>query len=188
MNYLFFDCETNGLPTDYSKVETYPRITQFAFQIYNEKGELQTELCELILPNGWEIPKTEFFIKQGFSTEENRRKGVAIELVLEKFIKAEKEANYRVAHNMLFDSMCVRKELKLIGNDVEFKSEKICTMRKSTNYCKIPNKNKKGFKFPSLSELHNILFRRDFDNEHDALGDIKATAKCFFELKRRGIL
>ena len=188
MNYLFFDCETNGLPSDYKDITTYPRITQFAFQVYNEQGNITAQLCELIKPDGWTIPETEFFIKQGFTTEINNEKGVPISFVIEKFINAEKECNYRIAHNMMFDSMCVRNELQKMGLNNEFLSKKFCTMRESTNICKIPSKNGRGFKWPTLSELHISLFGNDFDGAHDALADIKATAKCFFELKRKGII
>lgn len=45
-----------------------------------------------------------------------------------------------------------------------------------------------GFNGPILQELHNHLFNEDFDGAHDALADVKATARCFFELKRLGIL
>ena len=37
-------------------------------------------------------------------------------------------------------------------------------------------------------ELHQKLFGCDFDNAHDSSADIAATEKCFWELKKRGIL
>ncbi|MCP4457898.1 MAG: hypothetical protein GY816_07730 [Cytophagales bacterium] len=43
-------------------------------------------------------------------------------------------------------------------------------------------------KWPSLSELHYKLFRRGFDEAHDAAADIQATAKCFWELRRIGVV
>jgi len=57
-------------------------------------------------------------------------------------------------------------------------------MLKTTSLCKLPNKYGNGYKWPKLSELHNFLFNEDFADAHDALGDIRATIKCFFELKR----
>ncbi len=37
-------------------------------------------------------------------------------------------------------------------------------------------------------KLHYKLFRTGFEEAHNAAADIKATVKCFRELKRRGIL
>ena len=67
-----------------------------------------------------------------------------------------------------------------------FLKPKCCTMKSSTNYCKLPGK--KGFKSPRLAELHQILFGEGFDNAHNALADVEATARCFWELKKRGVL
>jgi len=57
---------------------------------------------------------------------------------------------------------------------------------KSTNYCGILGEY--GVKWPKLRELHIKLFGTEFDGAHDASADIAATKKCFFELKRIGIL
>jgi len=57
-------------------------------------------------------------------------------------------------------------------------------MESSTNYCAIQGPY--GYKWPKLSELHYKLFRTGFDEAHDAAVDIKATAKCFWELKKLG--
>jgi hypothetical protein len=39
-----------------------------------------------------------------------------------------------------------------------------------------------------LSELHTKLFGKDFEGAHDAFADIDATEKCFWELKKIGIM
>ena len=39
-----------------------------------------------------------------------------------------------------------------------------------------------------VSELHYKLFRTGFKEAHNAAVDITATAKCFWELKRHGII
>jgi len=43
-------------------------------------------------------------------------------------------------------------------------------------------------KFPTLEELHTVLFGENFQGAHDALADVRATAKCFFELLRRNVI
>jgi DNA polymerase-3 subunit epsilon len=63
---------------------------------------------------------------------------------------------------------------------------KICTMMKSTSFCKLPAK--RGYKWPKLDELHQTLFGCDFEGAHDAGSDVLATVKCFFELVRLGVI
>jgi hypothetical protein len=59
-------------------------------------------------------------------------------------------------------------------------------MQKSTNFCAISGPY--GFKWPKLSELHYKLFGVGFNEAHNAAIDIHATAKCFWELKKRGLI
>jgi len=60
-------------------------------------------------------------------------------------------------------------------------------MKSSTKYCKLPHKYG-GFKWPNLQELHLKLFKSEFEEAHNAFADVKACAKCFFELKKRRVL
>jgi hypothetical protein len=59
-------------------------------------------------------------------------------------------------------------------------------MERSTGFCGIPGSS--GYKWPELSELHQKLFQTGFDEAHDAAVDIEITAKCFWELKRIGVI
>lgn len=67
-----------------------------------------------------------------------------------------------------------------------------CTMLATTSLLGIPHPNeyfrKKGqFKWPSLDELHAFLFGCEIegrDNFHDALVDVKGTAKCYFWINK----
>ena len=67
-----------------------------------------------------------------------------------------------------------------------FDKQRLCTMLSSTQYCQLPGGY--GFKWPTLTELHNILFGRDFEDAHDAAGDINATERCFWRLKELGVI
>lgn len=62
-------------------------------------------------------------------------------------------------------------------------------MMSSTNFCKLPNPSgRKGYKWPKLTELYNVLFEEEMEDAHDAMGDVTALAKCFFALKDKGII
>jgi DNA polymerase III subunit epsilon len=59
-------------------------------------------------------------------------------------------------------------------------------MNATTDFCTI--RGPYGFKWPKLSELHYKLFKTNFEEAHNAAADIQATAKCFWELKRIGVI
>jgi DNA polymerase-3 subunit epsilon len=42
--------------------------------------------------------------------------------------------------------------------------------------------------FLRLGELHQRLFHEPMAREHDALADARATARCYFELRRQGTI
>lgn len=65
----------------------------------------------------------------------------------------------------------------------------ICTKERSTSYCAIPSPNGfNDYKWPTLSELHRKLFGTDFENSHSAFADVNATVKCFWEMKKLGLI
>lgn len=59
-------------------------------------------------------------------------------------------------------------------------------MKSTTDYCAIEGYY--GYKWPKLSELHIKLFGYDFEEAHNAAADIDATAKCFWELRKRKLI
>ena len=188
--YLFFDVESTGKITDYKasfkEVEKFPRITQFAWQLYNLEGKLFKSFQSLVKPDGWEVPKEEFFIKNNMSTERCEKYGRPIKPMLEQFLNELEGCKYLLAHNMNFDLPVTASEMYRLGLQAKNKPQKICTMQSTTDICRLPGPY--GFKWPSLQELHKFLFGCDFEGAHDASDDVTATAKCFFELKRRNLL
>ena len=188
--YLFFDTETNGLPKDWKapaeQTDNWPRVIQLAYAVYDESEILIHKSCNLIKPDGWEIPAQKFWIDNGYSTEKSLAEGFPFEPILNTFVQYRSAAQYSIAHNMAFDGRIMRAEMIRHGIHVEFTSKKICTMKDSTEFCAIPGNY--GFKWPKLEELHRILFNCEFEGAHDALHDVMATAKCFFELKKRNVI
>lgn len=188
--YLFFDTETTGKITDYKasfkEVDKFPRITQFAWQLYNSEGKLFKSFQSLVKPDGWQVPKEEFFIKNNMSTERCEKEGRPIKPMLEQFLIELNACKYLLAHNMNFDLPVTASEMYRLGFQAKNKPQKICTMQSTTDICRLPGPY--GFKWPSLQELHKFLFGCDFEGAHDASDDVTAMAKCFFELKRRNLL
>lgn len=191
--YLFFDTETNGLPKNWSApvtdLENWPRVIQLAYALFDENGELVSSYCELIKPDGWVMPTDKFWVDNGYTQEKSMEHGVGILQAMNKFHEALNECQFLIAHNMQFDEKIVGAEFLRIGFQSKNKPTKICTMKSSTDFCKIPNQNGySSFKWPKLEELHMKLFGESFDGAHDALNDVMACAKCFFELKKLQII
>ena len=184
--YLFFDTETTGVPRDWNapltNFDNWPRIVQLAWLVYDSKGSLVLKNDYIIKPNGFEIPVDASNI-HGISNQYALEVGVHLEYVLLKFEKHCEKSKYLIAHNINFDSRVLSSEyLRTLSINPILNLEHLCTMVSSTNYCKIPGSF--GYKWPKLSELHNKLFGVDFEGAHDALADIEATAKCFWEMKK----
>ena len=92
-----------------------------------------------------------------------------------------------IAHNMKFDEKILGAEFLRMGHPdhIEIKPRE-CTMLSSTNFCGIPGPY--GNKWPKLQELHARLFNEGFDDAHNALADVRVCSKCYFELRRIGVM
>ena len=188
--YLFFDTETTGLPKNWeapiSDIDNWPRIVQIAWILSSEeKGRIESNDF-IIKPEGFEIPEESSRV-HGITTQKAYAEGIDLIEALTKFNLALQKSSCLVAHNMNFDEKVIGAEFlrKGIENDF-FEKNRLCTMEKSTQYCKLPGRY--GYKWPSLSELHNILFGKDFEDAHNAAGDINATESCFWKLRELGII
>jgi len=190
MTYLIFDTETTGKPRNYnapvSDSENWPRLVQIAWLQYDSSGR-EIGNCEYIIkPQGFTVPDESVRI-HGISTERASNEGLPLRSVLNEFSEAVEQSMILVAHNMDFDEKIVRAEFFRENiSDGLVQTKKICTMKSSTDFCQIPRRD--GYKWPTLSELHYKLFNTGFEEAHNAAIDATACAKCFFELKRLGII
>lgn len=185
--YLFFDTETTGLPKDWkakvTDVDNWPRITQLAIVVTDEKFQVQHEFSELVKPDGWSIPKEKFFIDNNMSNERNEKYGHPIKKTLNSFITLLGGCQYVVAHNLNFDLKVISAEMIRAGVKTPHKTTKICSMLSTRDYCGLP-----GNKWPKLEELHQKIFGVTFDGAHDALADVRATVRCVKYLKNNGLV
>ena len=183
MKILFFDTETTGLPKNWKapvhQLDNWPRLVQIAWQVYDSNGNLLEEHDYVIRPVGFIIPTGASAVHK-ITTEKAFETGVDLLTILKVFSSSVKSCGLMVAHNYSYDYNIIGSELLRNGLENILKDkEHICTMNASTDFCKIPGPY--GYKWPKLEELHYILFSELF-NAHNALDDIKATARCFWEL------
>lgn len=188
--YLFFDTETTGLPRRWNApvtdVDNWPRLVQLAWIMYDDQGQILKSRDVIVQPNGFVIPPEASRV-HGITTVIAREKGLPVQDVMTEFAEQVDAASALVGHNISFDECIVGAEFERLRMMTSlFLKPKYCTMKSSTDYCKLPGK--KGFKSPRLAELHQVLFGNGFDNAHNALADVEATARCFWELKKRGIM
>lgn len=188
--YLFFDTETTGLPTNWKAPVTntanWPRLVQLAWLLYDQHGALLSSGDYIIRPEGFSISAEATKI-HGITMDIARNKGVPLISVLDIFQDELQKSSILVAHNMSFDEKIVGAEFlrNKRPNHLDGK-RKICTMDCTTDYCALPGPY--GYKWPKLQELHFKLFKTHFQEAHNAAVDIEMTAKCFWELKRLGVI
>jgi DNA polymerase III epsilon subunit-like protein len=190
MTYLIFDTETTGLPKNWKApvldLNNWPRLVQISWMQCDNSGKILSSSNYIVKPQDFIIPEDAVKI-HGITNEKAKNEGVALNIVLKEFSTAIIRSSILIAHNMNFDAKVVGAEFlreKIVSG--LFTIPKICTMEKSTDYCKIPNSY--GYKWPSLSELYFKLFEKDIEGAHDAVADVRACAECFFRLKQEGIL
>lgn len=194
MNIIFIDSETTGLPRDWkapaSDLDNWPRCLQLAWQVTDHYGNVLEDHKYLIRPDQWEVPKEKFWIDHGFSTEKSLAEGKPMPAVLDHMLHhiGAGEVQIICAHNISFDLKIVGAEMIRYGKKTKPGLKQICTMQHGTELCKLPGKYGKGYKFPKLQELYQYLFNKDFDNAHDAGGDVTACRLCFFEMVNRSVI
>ena len=188
--YLFFDTETTGLPKNWkapvTDLDNWPRMIQIGWILCDEKGNRMEEVEYIVRPDNFDIPVDASRV-HGITTQKAVKEGLELDAVLTKFNQAVHQAKFIVAHNISFDEKIIGAEFLRGDIQTDFERKpKLCTMKASTDLCKIPGPY--GYKWPKLSELHITLFGVDFEGAHNAFADIEATEKCFWEMKKKGLI
>lgn len=163
---------------------------------YDENwNEIDSKQFDVLMNPGVPIPKQASDIHG--KTDELVKDAPSFKESIGDFLRSAHSADVIVGHNVQYDFNVLKWELERTWKSEEkreayldsFWQKTLCTMLPSTILCKIPHpKFRNLYKWPKLQELHQFLFGEEFENAHDALGDILATKKCFEELVARGVL
>lgn len=188
--YLIFDTETTGIPARYdaplSDSDNWPRCVQLAWQLHNDLGEIIEQQDYIIRPDGFTIPYEAESI-HGISTALAEAEGIDLSVALSHFKEAVDKAQVLVGQNLSFDLKILGAEFYRLQSENPLTDMPVldtCTEETAT-LCQLPGGRGGKFKMPKLSELHEHLFDETFVEAHNASADVEATARCFFELKRR---
>jgi DNA polymerase-3 subunit alpha len=188
--YLIFDTETTGLPKRWnapiSDTDNWPRCIQIAWQLHDELGNLVEHQDYLVQPEEFNIPYEAEQI-HGISTALAEQEGVPLNEVLERFNDALTKAKFVVGQNVGFDVNIMGAEF--YRENVENPLQELPVLDTCTEHtaqlCQIPGGRGGKFKLPTLTELHEFLFKQPFAEAHNATADVEATTRCFLELIRR---
>jgi len=188
--FLIFDTETTGLPKNWNApitdTDNWPRCIQIAWQLHDAMGNLVEHQDYLVQPEGFNIPYDAEQI-HGISTALAEQRGVPLSEVLEKFNAAMAKTKFIVGQNVGFDVNIMGAEFHRLGIENPLQELPVldtCT-EETALLCQIPGGRGGKFKLPTLTELHEYLFKTPFAQAHNATADVEATTRCFLELIRR---
>lgn len=177
MRAMVFDTETTDLIKNIGRpLNKQPRVIEFfGVTVDHDTMEMGESLSLLIHP-GFKI------------TEETTRiTGITPDLLTGKpafrdvahQIKEYIESHDRiVAHNAGFDRDMINIEFDRLGIDINL-PDCICTIENTEHFY--------GYRL-NLGRLHLELFGHDFTDHHRAEPDTRATARCYIELLKRGVV
>lgn len=183
VNIIFFDTETNGLEKESS-----------VLSIAALKGYIDLESGSFVEKERYQ---RYYYPKEAFNEEAININGLS-EVEIDR-LRENKKANYSkyfsedlcsfyefiegvehfVAHNIKFDSMFIKKPLKV----------KFCTMLTNTSIVKAKRFRNGKYKWPKLEEAAEYFnVGINHENLHDSLYDVKLTVKVFESMlkHRRG--
>lgn len=188
--YVVFDTETTGLPrsrnASVSNVENWPRIVQIAWEAFDSSDRMTDSQSYIIRPDGFTIPADAERV-HGISTLIAQERGVPVAEALDAFVPILSQSSVLVGHNLKFDTNIVGAEFHRLNLGDPFQDKThTCTMLATTDFCALPGRY--GYKWPTLPELYSRLFGESVKESHEAAADVATCSKCFFELKRLGVV
>ena len=194
---LFFDTETSGFmskKTDFDHPDQAWCIQIGA--ILSNADETFAELNVLIQANGRSINYHAQEIHK-ISAEKADLEGIPEAEACGKFAELLILTPTIVCHNFDFDWPFVYQMMQRNLDELSDQHRSrfyieyphFCTMKNPQVKAHVDARNIKGHKkMPKLSELHTRLFGYDFEGAHDAMADIQATRRCYYELINQGII
>jgi DNA polymerase-3 subunit epsilon len=191
MPTLFFDTETTG-KWDFSLDHTnqnQPELIQIGAILRDDNGIIRAEIDAIVYTE--EKISEGAYEKHGISSELSEKTGISLKaasLVFEDLIHI---SDRIVGHNVDFDIKIMKRALWKSGFDhtVFEEKEKICTMKSSTDVCRLPSTTKKkGFKWPTLNEAYHYFTNQNIENAHNAMVDVRACIVIYDGLKALNII
>lgn len=179
--YLIYDCSGIDKPKSwkapFSDTFNWPRIIHMSWIILDKDLNPVDDYDQIINPEGFSFNKA-IAKRCQIDQEDIDTKGAPLEDVLKAFEESLKKVQYALAHNLNFNENVLAAEFLRKGiKHSLFRTESFCLMQESTFFCKLPGK--KGYKWPTLTELHAIIFKKAYSPPNNARADVIAATRCF---------
>lgn len=196
MSYImFYDTETTGLVNQRLPAADpeQPYLVQLGLLLTTELGKEVMCVDMIVKPDGWKIPDGAARV-HGITTDIASKVGLPLATVLSAFSNMRAVADEMVAFNSPFDDLVLEAAIHRHGRkpshpgpgrrrDVMVEMTPICALP-ATERMKAAGYGDKH-KSPNLTEAHMHFFGTGFEGAHGALVDARATARIYFEMKRR---
>ncbi len=178
MKHLLFDTETTNLVhNSLQPLHKQPKIIEAFFLLLDDEDWSEVGTLHSYIDPGEAIPA----------------KVTEITGITDAMVKGQKtfrqwwpeiesfmaQADVVVAHNLSYDMAVMDFELQRMGGAVKWPGRCVCTVE-ATEWMK-------GYRL-SLTNLHMELFGEAFEKAHSAENDVRAMARCYVELHKRGEL
>ena len=184
-----YDTETTGLlpknlQLNANNLNKFPHTVQLSWIIYNTiTGERQENdfivQCPIPIPN----KSTDI---HGI-TNDISHNGYDISEVLDFFLDDVKNSDLIIGFNLQYDLSIIEVELFRLNMcdeiDLLFSKQTYDVMLKCVSICKFPGRFGR-YKWPKLSHAYVHFFKKDFENQHNALSDVNATLDIYKKINK----
>lgn len=190
--YFVFDIETTGLPRSRkaSDVSLMPRVVSVGWYVLDERFGVVKSEYYILKPYKYLFPQRSVDV-HGITREQAVREGAPHNVVYSKFIEDLQGCDTVVCHNAEFDVPILEADLirwwfprAIIGV-----KQVVCTMKNTTAYCALPKRGGRGYKYPKLEELYDMMYRNEPLNGelHNAGFDAYITSLCMKAIDVRSL-
>lgn len=197
---MVWDCETTGLPSRGRTLDdpAQPRLVQLAALLLEPDGTERASLSVIVNP-GVPIPP-EAVAVHGIDNALAARAGIPERWAVTLWHQLARRAGLLVAHNIGFDWLLMSMAWARAGGEGAKSCEdrhgarpRFCTMEAAAPVVNLPPTPKMlraGFtkpKAPKLAECVRHFWDEDHAGAHDALADVRATARLYFRLQQTAL-
>jgi DNA polymerase-3 subunit epsilon len=173
---LFFDTETTGF-----KSSTFtPEIVQIGAILQDTETRRVLAELNVIIKAQEAIPPRVSEI-HGITDELAQRFGVESTTAESMFSLMVIMADVVVAHNIKFDLEIIAGVWPAASAELTAKQQ-YCTMLEAESRVGLAGNHAGGTKYPKLIEAYRHFYGKEFDNQHDAMADVRACRDVYFAL------
>ena len=192
MKYMIFDASGAGRPKTFKAPVTdtfvWPRLVHLSWIILGEDLKPIKDYNYIVLPEGYSFDEDKLKFCH-IDEEDVQKKGAKLEDILQEFKQSIDDTDFLWAHNLNMNEMIVGAEFVRAGIRHNLhNAASYCLMQESTFFCRLPGKGGRGYKWPSLNELHAVLFKKGYSPSGNARADVIAASRCFIMLMKTGQL